>query len=107
MNEKTKGVIAYIFSWLGGLIILFGMKDNQKNTKMHAAQAIVIGVGYFLISIVYSFSPIIIPFFSTIMMGLYLVLIILGIVKVCKEENPELPVIGNIAKSLFSKKIEE
>ena len=83
------------------------MKDNTKNTKMHAAQAIVIGVGYFVISIVYSFLPITIPFFTTIMSGLYWVLIIMGIIKANKEEDPELPVVGNIAKSIFSKKIEE
>ena len=107
MNEKTKGIVAYIFSWFGGLIVLFGMKDNTKNTKMHAAQAIVIGVGYFIISIVYSFLPITIPFFTTIISGLYWVLIIMGIIKANKEEDPELPVVGNIAKSIFSKKIEE
>lgn len=107
MSEKGKSILAYIFTWIGGLIVLYGMKDNEKNTKLHAAQAIVIGIGYMVIVAVYRFVPIKIPFFSTIMYGLYAVLVILGIVKANNEEDPELPVVGGIAKSIFSKKLEE
>lgn len=107
MSEKGKAILAYIFTWVGGLIVLFGMKDNTKSTKMHAAQAIVIGLGYMIIYSVYRFIPIYIPFFSTIVYGLYIACVVIGIIKVCKDEDPELPVIGGIAKSIFSKKIEE
>lgn len=107
MSEKGKSILAYIFTWIGGLIVLFGMKDNTRDTKFHAAQAIVIGIGYMIIFTVYRFIPIYIPFFSNIVYGLYAVCVIIGIVKVSKEEDPELPVIGGIAKSIFGKKIEE
>ena len=39
--------------------------------------------------------------------GVYIIGIIMGIVKANKEEDPELPVVGGIAKSIFGKKIEE
>ena len=65
MSEKGKGVLAYIFTWIGGLIVLYGMKDNERNTKIHAAQAIVIGIGYMVIYMIYRFIPVYIPFFST------------------------------------------
>lgn len=104
MTEKGKCILAYVFTWIGGLIVLFGMKDNEKNTKIHAAQAIVIGIGYMIILAVYRFIPIYIPFFSKIIYGLYIVLVIIGIVKANKDEDPELPVVGNIAKSIFGKK---
>jgi len=107
MSEKGKCILAYVFTWVGGLIVLYGMKDNEKNTKLHAAQAIVIGVGYMIILMAYRILPISIPFFSRILYGLYAVLIIIGIVKSNKEDDPELPVVGQIAKSIFSKKIEE
>ena len=108
MNEKSKSVLAYVFSWIGGLIVLFGMKDNTRKTKIHAAQAIVIGLGYMAIIFIYNLLPISIPFLTTIVYGLYFVLIILGIVKAYKdEEDPELPVVGNLAMSLFGKKIDE
>ena len=60
-----------------------------------------------IIYAVYRFIPIYIPFFSTLIYGLYAVLVIIGIVKANKEEDPELPVVGKIAMSLFSKKIDE
>lgn len=107
MSEKGKSIISYVFGWVGGLIVLFGIKDNEKNTKFHAAQAIVLSVAYMLISIVYRYIPITIPFFSTALWAIYIIGIIIGIVKANKEEDPELPVIGGIAKSIFGKKIEE
>lgn len=106
MNEKGKVIIAYLFGWLGGLIVLFGMKDNERNTKFHAAQAITLSVGYVLISTIYSNIPITIPFFSTALWIIYILGIIMGISKANKNEDPELPVIGGIAKSIFGKKIE-
>lgn len=107
MTEKGKAILAYIFTWIGGLIVLYGMKDNERNTKIHAAQAIVIGIGYMVIFAIYRLIPIYIPFFSTIIYGLYIVLVIIGIVKANKEEDPELPVVGGIAMGIFGKKIDE
>lgn len=107
MSEKGKAILAYVFTWVGGLIVLFGMKDNERNTKIHAAQAVVIGIGYMVIFAIYRFIPIYIPFFSTIVYGLYIACVIVGIVKANKNEDPELPVVGDIAKSIFAKKIDE
>ena len=107
MNEKGKCILAYLLGWIGGLVILFAIKDNQRNTKFHAAQSIVLSAGYTLITIIYSIIPITIPFFTTALWVVYIVGIIMGLVKAGKEEDPELPVIGSIAKSMFGKKIEE
>ncbi len=107
MDEKAKCILAYIFSWLGGLIVLYGLKDNEKNTKFHAAQAIIIGFGYMIITAVYRFLPIYIPFLSTALSVLYLLCIVFGIIKACNGEAPELPLVGNLAKSMFGKKIKE
>ena len=107
MTEKGKAILAYVFTWIGGLIVLYGMKDNEKNTKFHAAQAIIIGIGYMIIYAIYQIIPVYIPFFSTIIYGLYIVLVIIGISKANKEDDPELPVVGKIAKSVFGKKIDE
>jgi len=104
LSEKGKCILAYIFSWLGGLIVLYGLKDNERNTKFHAAQAIVIGIGYIVLTIARRFVPI--PFLGTAIWIIYLISIVFGIIKACNEENPELPVIGNIAMSIFGGKIE-
>lgn len=60
-----------------------------------------------VIYMIYRFIPVYIPFFSTIVYGLYIALVIIGIVKVNKGEDPELPVVGKIAMSIFDKKINE
>ena len=106
MSEKAKCIIAYIFGWIGGLIVLFAMKDNEKNTRFHAAQAITLSAGYFLVSLVYGYVPFTIPFFSTALWAIYIIGIVMGISKANKDEDPELPVIGGLAKSIFGKKIE-
>lgn len=107
MSEKGKCILAYLLGWLGGLIVLFAMKDNTRNTKIHAAQSITLSVGYFLIIMVYRFIPISIPFFSTALWIIYIIGIVMGIAKANKEEDPELPVVSGIAKSIFGKIIEE
>lgn len=106
MTDKSKGILAYIFSLVGGLIFLFS-KDSSKNVKMHGAQSIVIFLGYIILTIIYRLIPVYIPFLSTIIYVVYILAIVFGIVKVCKEEDPELPVIGEIAKKLFGKQIGE
>lgn len=106
MSEKAKAIIAYIFGWIGGLVVLFAMKENERNTRFHAAQSIVISVGYFLITLVYKYIPITIPFFSSALWAIYIIAIIMGIAKANKDEDPELPVIGGVAKSIFGKQIE-
>lgn len=103
MTDKTKGVLCYIFGWLGGLIFIL-QKESSQTIKLHAAQAIVASVGYIILNIVASYLPI--PFISSILSILYLVIVIFGIVKVCQEgQEPEIPVIGQIAKSIFGKVI--
>ena len=107
MSEKGKSIIAYLFGWIGGLIVLYGMNNNEKNTKFHAAQSIVLSGGYCAITIILSIVPIRIGVMRTVIGLVYIAGIVLGIIKANNEENPELPIIGEIAKSLFSKKIEE
>lgn len=107
MSEKAKAIIAYLFGWIGGLIVLIGMKDSERNTKIHAAQSIVISLGYWLLTVAYRFIPVTIPFFTTALWIIYVLAIIMGIVRANNEQDPELPVIGNIAKSIFGKTIDE
>ncbi len=103
MNEKGKCLLAYLFGWIGGLIVLFGMNNNEKNTRFHAAQSIVLSGGYSILSLLFMK----IPFITTILLIVYIVGLIFGIIKAYKEEDPALPIIGDITKSLFSKQIGE
>ena len=103
MTDKTKGVLCYLFGWLGGLIFIL-QKESSPTVKLHAAQSITASVAYMVLSFISGYLPI--PFLSAILSILYLVIVIFGIVKSCQEgQDPEIPVIGNIAKSIFGKMI--
>ncbi len=107
MDEKVKSILSYVFGFIGGLIVLYVVKDNERNTKIHAAQSIVISLSYTVLTSIYRMSPIVIPFFTYGLSGIYCVVFILGIIKACNNENPEIPIIGDVAKSLFGSKIDE
>ena len=106
MTEKGKSILAYIFGWIGGLIVLFGFPESSRSTKIHAAQAIVISGLFTAILIIYGVLPVYIPFLSTAIRGIYAVLIILGIIKAAREdEDPKLPLVSQVAESLFGSTI--
>ncbi|MBR5227834.1 MAG: DUF4870 domain-containing protein [Clostridia bacterium] len=108
MSEKAKQILSYIFGWIGGLIVLFAIKENERNTKFHAAQAIVLSAGYMVISWIYGLLPLYIPFLSTALWIVYVGGIIWGIVKAAQEDkNVELPLIGKATMAIFGKKIDE
>lgn len=102
--EKTKAVISYIFGIFSGLIILL-MKDTEEKTRIHAAQSITIFLVYYIIKFAYAFISFDIPYFEYILIAVYLITIVTGIVKACNGGEPEIPVIGNIAKNTFKKQI--
>lgn len=106
MTDKSKGVLAYVFSLVGGLIFLLS-KDSSKNVKIHSAQSIVIFLGYIILTAIYQVNPFRIPMVSTAIFVIYILAIVFGIGKVYSEEDPELPIIGEIAKKIFGKQIEE
>ena len=54
MTEKGKGLLAWLLSLIGSSIVLFGMKDASKNTKLHAAQSLVLSACYILVTIILS-----------------------------------------------------
>lgn len=105
-NDKTKSIVGYIV-FICALIFLF-QKENSRDVKFHCAQSIVIFIGYIIISFILGFISGItgIGFISSLAYIAYIIFIILGIVKANNGENPELPVVGNIAKSIFGKQIE-
>ncbi len=105
MSEKTKCILAYLFSWLGGLIVLYAVKDNERNTKYHAAQSIAIGICYMILIFISNFINM--PLIGSVISIIYLLATVFGIIKACNEESPELPLVGELAEAIFGKKIEE
>lgn len=114
MSEKAKAILGY-FIWIAALIFLY-QNDTDHKTKVHNAQAITIAIASFAISMIISILNSIISAITGIgLLGLItypvyiaaIVFEIMGIVKAANDDDPELPLVGNIAKSIFGKKIGE
>ena len=104
-SDIGKGLLSYLLGWLGALIVLLALKNNTKRDIMNAGQGIVISVGNIVLSGISAVLSRYIPFLSLILSGLYIVILILAIVNVVGDKDPKLPVIGDIAESLFAKQI--
>lgn len=99
---KVKGILAYIFTWLGGLIVYFTAKENEGSVKFHAAQAIVLGIISVASSVICMFIPFVGDLLSCVINVAVFVFVVWGIIKVATDDkNAELPVIGNLAHSIF------
>ena len=124
MDQKVRGVLAYVFSILGGIIVLCAFKDNTKETNFNACQSIVLGVAYFIISIVLGFilgfiAGIIaatgVPFlgFLRVIINIvswalrigFLALSVIGIVRAYQETEFNIPLIGDLTKKIFKSKL--
>ena len=106
MQEKHKGLIAYLLGWLGGLIVLYAFKDNTKLTKFHACQAIVLSASSMVIGLVLGFIPYI-KYAASIINLLIFVAQIIGMVKAFHEEEFEIPVFSDLTRNIFKKQLED
>ncbi|RJQ55597.1 MAG: DUF4870 domain-containing protein [Actinobacteria bacterium] len=98
-------VLAYLFGWLGGLII-FLLESKNKFVRFNAMQSILLGVAFFVIWIALVFLNIVLPspidcFIAPVMplvwLG-YLILTIVLIVKSYGGQKVVLPIIGEMAE---------
>lgn len=101
MDSKTKKILGWIIPIVA--VVFLCQNDTEKDVKKHAATAITVFIADFIIQIAYILIPVTIPMFSTIINGLYVVCIILGIVAASKGEEPSIPGISNLAKTIFKK----
>lgn len=104
MNQNVRGLLSYLFGWLGGLIVLVAFKDNNDKTKFHACQAITISVLSFVLTLVIGFIPFV-RAFSGIVSLLMFVLSVIGMIKAYKEEDYELPLISDLTRNIFKSQL--
>ena len=124
MDQKVRGVLAYVFSILGGIIVLCAFKDNTKETNFNACQSIVLGAIYFILSVVVGFvlgfiygilvaagAPfagflqVIINLVSWALRIGFLALSLIGIIRAYQETEFSIPLIGDLTKKIFKSKL--
>ena len=99
---KLKGFLAYFFGLLGGLIVYFTAKEDEGTLKFHAAQSMVLSIANYAIGIACGFIPAVGSAISLVVGVIAFVLVIMGIVKVFREDSEvELPLLGELTHSIF------
>ncbi|NMB57321.1 DUF4870 domain-containing protein [Candidatus Beckwithbacteria bacterium] len=93
LDQNIENVLCYVGGWLTGLIFLLLAKEN-KRTKFHAMQSLVIFGGISVLS----FIPVIGWFLSWILWIVAFVLWLVLIIKAYQGEDWEVPVVGEFVK---------
>jgi uncharacterized membrane protein len=97
-NSKTLAAVAYILTWVTGLIILFTAPKDDRYARWHAIQAIGLGVAVTVLWIIYTIvlrgmlGPLV-----WIFQLLVIVVVIVLAVKAYQGDGIRLPVVGDMA----------
>jgi len=123
-KNNTLAAVAYIFTWLSGLIVFLTVDKKDKYTRFHAFQSILFGIAITVIAIVLAIVSAVVSMFSlrssivntlsgsyqlpvgpmilSVISGIFwvftLVVIIICAVKAYQGSEFQLPIIGKIAK---------
>lgn len=92
MDKKTTGIVAYI-TWIGWIVAF--LAGDKEGAKFQLNQTLVL----WLVSIVNSFIIANIPLIGWIsfIIGIFIfVCWIIGLIGACKDEEKEMPLIGQI-----------
>jgi uncharacterized membrane protein len=108
LEPKVAVLLAYLFSWLGGLIILLLEKEN-KFVKWNALQALILGIVEMLaiigISVILGLIPYIGWFFFSwlgwVIAGLAWVLAIVAIIMAFQGKTFRIPGIAKLTDKYF------
>lgn len=97
MDRNLKATLSYI-TWIAGIIFYVTEKDD-KFVRENAAQSIVMGIAFTVVSIILSLIPGI-WWLGSILWVAYVVLVIICAIKANKGETQELPVITDLARKM-------
>ena len=95
-NSKTLAAVAYILTFITGLIIYFVAPKDDKYARWHAIQAIGLGVAALLVSIILSYVPFL-GMLSILWSVLVLVAVIILAVKAYQGNSIRLPIVAEMA----------
>ena len=113
LDGNVAALLAYVLTWVTGLVFFLIEKENRF-VRFHAMQAILLGVAFFVIGIVFTFLQGMLAFASgtlAALFGLLWLLVILGffiiwilcLVKAYQGQTFKLPVIGDMASNIVNK----
>ena len=109
MTERTKGILAYLLGPIGGLIFLYYAQGTSRETRVNAAQSILMGVAFILVLVVVTVFSLLmgIRIFVTIISLIYFVLTFLGCMNAYNEKEFNIPIVTENALKIFANKIDQ
>ena len=99
MNDesyKWKGIIAYLFSFVGGLIIYF-TEDRNYTLKFHAMQSTVFGLIVAVLKVLCRAIPFVGRIIFDFVKIIWIIFVVIGAVNAAQNRPYRFPVIGEIA----------
>ena len=85
--------VAYIFTWLSGIIVYLLAKKSDKHTRFNAAQAIMIGVAIWILAWI--------PFFGWVVAMLLYFMGLYAAFKAYHGDKLEIPLLESLAKKFI------
>ncbi|MCE0487943.1 DUF4870 domain-containing protein [Ornithinimicrobium sediminis] len=112
LDPKVGGLLAYLFTWLSGLVVYLTQRDREL--RFHGAQAILLGIAWVVAVFAWTVMSVVVGFASDTLgslfgfvgwlLGLAFVAVwVLMMVKAYNQEHYKLPVIGDLAETWASK----
>jgi uncharacterized membrane protein len=92
-NKKTYTILAYVLTWVGGLIFLFVGKDDA-DVKWNAANSLLVFGSLTILNIILGFIPVVHLFTFPVIMIVWVVLWIYFLVKSLQGNGERIPVPG-------------
>ena len=100
MNDdsyKWKGIIAYLFSFVGGLIIYF-TEDRNYTLKFHAMQSTVFGLTVAILKVLCKAIPFVGWIISELIGIIWIIFVVIGAVHAAQNKSYRFPIVGEIAE---------
>lgn len=104
-NGDWKAAVAYILTWITGLIIFLIADKNDRFVRFHAMQAIILGIALFVLWAVLQLFAIlpdpigaIFGIAQSLLALVALILIVIGIVTGATGRRWKMPLLGNYAE---------
>ncbi len=100
-KERTLAAVAYILTWITGLIIFLVADKDAKYARWHAIQAIGLGVAVFVLAIILNILGFVLGSIAFLLSSLLwlatIVLIIILAIKAYQGNQLRLPVLADFA----------
>lgn len=101
--EKLKRALAYIIPFIGGIVLFFISPKEDEKSRFHAVQSVVIWLVLSILFTIFGIIPLLGWVICKLIELLGLIILLWAIYKIAKDEEPGLPLFGDITNIILEK----